>query len=217
MDPIYLVVSQESRPLGLNITLQLKDDPILQPAITNIRLEDKHIVFSYNTFPEYNPQIDELVAEVQEDRNPLPPRSFLPGEGEGRISVREGCLYSLRIFSRTQLVPTPRTSPAVGADVPSDFIVTIEECRDSYGQVLEGALVIVFPITPFYNVSPSETGQPWPELPYVRCNRTDSSGKCQIRIPPGHGEAVVVMIPAQHDKGGDIIAHVVVVEPREGE
>lgn len=218
MDPVYLVVSTQTVPLDLNITLQLRDDPILKPTLSTPIIGLNSISIPYNTWPQYNPQITSLrVRYRRKGTSTWNTLDYSPGLGTGTlINLLQGATYEFQIFSRTQLTPTDRTSPLQELTLTTDFLITIQQVRDTEGNPVSGAVVVALPQQDVITKIPaSDYGSDLPlsQFAYARANKTNSQGACNIRIPGGHGKVFLLVVPPTTGKSGATVAGLETEEP----
>ncbi len=193
------------------MNMQLGDDPLLAPKLSNIQIELDSLAFDW-LYPDhgYNPQATPCKVYKWNGTNWVAVSGELQGSGTfTESSLLEGTNHKYALWVITELSPTPKIA-GQEADLWTDYMLEIIETKDAGGSTLEGALVIAIPAEQMMNlISATDEGQDWPTLGFKRCNRVDSYGRCSIRIPGGWGAAAVLMIPTQYPTtGGDILAPV---------
>lgn len=216
----YLVISTQTAQINpSNITLQLSDDPLLKPDIGTLTVGYTYINVPYNANPDgYNPQVTGLRIRKRVLGGTWgDPETY--AQQSGTISftgLKQGKTYEFEAWGYTALTPTDRTSPTVSFQGTTDFLVTIQLVRDTEGNPTEGAVVVALPQQDVIELVPSSdygTDLPVSQFGYARVNKTNSQGACNIRIPGGHGEVYLIVVPPSSTLSGATAADLDTEEP----
>lgn len=219
MDPVYLVVSSQTGNFDLNVTLQIGDSPLLRPELGTPTPTVGGLNVPYSTLPDYNPQATHIHIEYR--RVGTSSWSSVTCPAPTGIAVitglAQGAQYELRAYSRTQLVPTDVISPYTETLTAfTDFLITIQQVRDTEGNPVSGAVVVALPQQDVITKIPASdygSNLPLSQFAYARANKTNSQGACNIRIPGGYGKVFLLVVPPTTGKSGATVAGLETEEP----
>lgn len=214
---LYLVVGGSyTPPSPTDIQLQLGDDPLLQipVSVASVNLSSITVAWDYDLLCNFNPQADALFIQRSANGTDWQTIEVDPSQGQYTdTGLLQGNRYWYRSLVQTTLYPTPKQATSSATDGWTDFLITVQSCKDSEGNTIANAVILALPEEELLEKVPrSATGTPLPSLSYRKVNKTDQNGQCNIRIPGGKGKVWVIMIPPMTTIAGHARAHLTTQE-----
>jgi len=213
-----------------SVALQYADCVMCCPALEEDTRDENTVELDFDLFL-FNPQADQIIIErklgAAGEWGPVQTIDADTTDWTDPTTLKEGNEYYYRARFRVNGSPQLYSEYSISLEVWTDRILMITEVRDHESNLMAGALVMAFSENYIWQqIAETAAGENLPTLTYdhdtvlsrnvtgfIRCNRTDEDGQCNITIPGKPGKVSVCFVdPNEQTIGGDIKTH---IDPKE--